>query len=847
MCCSACWPRLAVVAVALAFVTPASAVFNKPISLKDDALREELIFVATVESVDPEKPSVVFKVDAKLKGEPTFEKLAINLTGTADAKKANHTQIMLDRLEPGRQLVAFASKRGKKLNAVAFLEGTWFSLQGTIDADGKTIRWAFLNCEPNLRGTFKGTTAELKKIIEDGLAKKADPPPPNLKEPPGYGEPIKKRCGVQEDGGVENASGGFESPVDTRGPVLHSAHRIPHAALLGVIPSFALIGPMAIIAALFPGVAARMAIGMKKWRAFLVVASANSTLAIIYFFLGKYRLLPDTPAFSLTAFTLYLMAITAVGLLWAGRRYRTLAAENPGITASPAKGELLALVGLTVFAGGIAASTRFFGPWSAAVELPLREFTFIAAGLFVATLYAAYRALSTPAEHTLEGGIPRVHLSISGESVGLGTLFLCGFSTVLLTQGGSPAPPVISVPDNGNIRLARFEVFEVPNADQVMSGLAVEGDRLYLGTSTIKISSQDGSLVCLNRNTGSIVWTFEADDDLQPVFSTPTLAGGKIFFGEGLHAHHNCRFFCLDASTGKSAWPEAITTSSHTEGTPLVRNGRVFFTAGDDGLICADATTGTRKWQAGGKEKGLHIDGPPAFGENRVFAGSGLYTSAVFALDAESGNELWRTPVSLRSFGPPLAIDNRVIYGLGTGNMTSDTFTYDEEVGKAPETDPAGAVIAVDAATGKLAWRYDLTRSVHTSLAADEVYIYAASRDGCVHCLSRKTGKLRWKMPLGITLTAGPAVATDADGFPLAVYAASTNGTVACLNPHTGRPFWVRDLREETGKIVEEIYSTPVVVTEGAKRSIYIGGMVKNLNNGTKTAAVFRFEDERTE
>src|SRR5207253_3135744 len=174
--------------------------------------------------------------------EPPFEKMMVNLAGvTEEGKKGNHVQVMLERLEPGRKMIAFSSKRGKRFNAVAFMEGTWFSLLGTADEDGKTVRWKFLNCEPNLRGTFKGTTAELKKIIEDALAKKADPPSPNDKEPPGYGPPIKKKCDVSREPESTEASA---SRALTGGPVF------------AVMPSLALIGPMAILAALLPGVAA---------------------------------------------------------------------------------------------------------------------------------------------------------------------------------------------------------------------------------------------------------------------------------------------------------------------------------------------------------------------------------------------------------------------------------------------------------------------------------------------------------------------------------------------------------------------------------------------------------------
>src|SRR5262249_34502088 len=147
------------------------------------------------------------------------------LTGDDDAKKADDTKIMLDRLEPGRKLIVFASKKGKRYNAMAFLEGTWFSLQGTIDDDGKTVRWAFLHCEPYLRRTYAGTTAELKEVMEGGLEKKAAPPGVNEKEKPVYGPPVEKKEKKCSIGG---------------------------GALFGVIPSFAAIAPMAIIAALFP-------------------------------------------------------------------------------------------------------------------------------------------------------------------------------------------------------------------------------------------------------------------------------------------------------------------------------------------------------------------------------------------------------------------------------------------------------------------------------------------------------------------------------------------------------------------------------------------------------------------
>jgi len=811
---------LALFAAAL-FAPQAAAVIQKLLPLKDVIAGEDLIFTATVDSVLPEKPGVVFKFDAKLKGNAPFDRMPVNLTGDNEAKKDGHTQILLDRLEAGRKLVIFAHKEGKKYEATAFMEGTWFSFQGRIDADGKTVRWALLHCEPYLRRTFKGTTAELNKVIADTLAKKADPPGVNEKEPKGYGPPIEKKapkkCGETS------------------------------MALFGVIPSIALIGPMAVIAALFPGLAARMAIGMKRWRAFLVIASLNSTLAFAYWLLQFLQLLPDTPFAGYKPFTALLLGSSSIGLLWAGLRYRNMAGEDPAITAIPSRSEIIALAGLTGLMALVVILTRVFGTsWQEAVDLPMREFTIIGIALGMATLYAIYRVA------TAGPTAGHLNLSVSGESVGLATLLLGG--VIALCLGGASAKPTTDISTVGGDgdesfgpRLVDVRTFEIPDSHQVMSnGIAVDGDRLFVGTFRQAGTRTRGAVVALDRNSGRELWKFNNDGDLKPVFCSPVVAGGRVYFGEGLHTDSECRLFSLHAATGQSAWPQPFETSSHTEGNPRIVGNRVYFSAGDDGLFCADVKTGAKLWQFPGRDQQLHIDGPPAAAGNRIFVGSGLYTLALLAIDAQSGRELWRTPVNLRSFGAPLVLGNRVVYGLGTGNMAADVFKYDEESGKGEEKEPAGAIVCVEADSGAIAWRYDLSRSVHTSLAADAFSVYAASRDGAVHCLDRKTGQLRWKTGVGATFTSGPAVAS-VGGMPIAVYAISTDGTMVCLNPQSGKVCWARDLREETKKAVKEAYTTPTVVVEltptGSRRVIYTGAMLENPNNGAKTAAVFRFED----
>src|SRR5262249_24047413 len=215
------------------------------------------------------------------------------------------------------------------------------------------------------------------------------------------------------------------------------------------------------------------------------------------------------------------------------------------------------------------------------------------------------------------------------------------------------------------VAIVAYEVEDgknMPATGRVISNLTLDGDRLLFGVEIV----DSGRLFCMNRHTGKVEWAFDAPD-LRAVFCTPTLANGKVYCGEGLHEHKGRRMFCVNASDGNRAWNEQFKTGSHTEGAAAVADGKVYFPAGDDGLYCADANTGAKLWQfPGGKEKGIHIDAPPAVANGTVFVGSGLYTYVAVALDANTMAEKWRTDLKLRAFGAPTLSGSKDVYALGT-------------------------------------------------------------------------------------------------------------------------------------------------------------------------------------
>ncbi|HZZ74213.1 MAG TPA: PQQ-binding-like beta-propeller repeat protein [Pirellulales bacterium] len=352
------------------------------------------------------------------------------------------------------------------------------------------------------------------------------------------------------------------------------------------------------------------------------------------------------------------------------------------------------------------------------------------------------------------------------------------------------------------------------------SPILVSG-QLFIGALHEVSASFNGNLFCVNAATGKSaagkdqlpgerIWTFTAKDTLQPVYSSPIVAGGRLYFGEGFHEDHNCRLFCVDPSQpNRIFWMKQ--TTSHVESTPTIVGDRIYFGAGDDGVFClelpktateaahppegakADIVLETPH-QAWHFEK-IHVDSSPAVIHNRVFIGSILgdvYKSfEAVALDAEQGTVLWRLPADLPVAACPAATTDHAYFGLGNGKVNVN------------DPKPAGAVWSVNAETGKRDWEFKTENAVFASpIPAGEV-VYAVCRDSFCYCLNAANGEVKWKVALGASLVATPILAADK------LYVLNTRGALTCLNAETGKILWNFD---ELASGEDTVYSSPVLV-----------------------------------
>ena len=322
------------------------------------------------------------------------------------------------------------------------------------------------------------------------------------------------------------------------------------------------------------------------------------------------------------------------------------------------------------------------------------------------------------------------------------------------------------------------------------SSPAVVGSQVYISAAQGSFFSSGGAVYCVDADSGVNRWRY--DTSVQ-IFSSPTVAGGRVYVGEGFHQDADCHLHCLDANNGRPIWK--FKTASHVESTPFISQGKVYFGAGGDGVYCLDALEGQVIWHY----PSVHVDMSPVVWKGKVYFGTGYGEYRIYAVDANGGAEIWSKRVDYPVWGSPSADGDTVFFGLGNGN-----FIESAEV-------PQGRVTAHNAETGEPLWKHEAEDSVLTAVAYRNGFVYFGSRDGGVYALNATDGTLSWKLRIGSPVVSSPAV-TDRS-----VYVGADNGVIYKIDSGSGHVIWEFD----TGRIAggAPIYSSPAI----ANGKLYIG------------------------
>ncbi|MFO0969656.1 MAG: PQQ-binding-like beta-propeller repeat protein [Gemmataceae bacterium] len=782
------------------------------------------VFVAKVEKFFADKPAMVLNVVDDLKGKAPFRRMPVNLAADKEADKKFQPEI-LKRLGDDLEVVFFVNHRGKQLTTFAYSNGTWFHILG--QQTGKdTVAWRFMNGEPFLRRTFKGSNAELKAILADAIAGKKKPPEVNEKEPSGFGPVYEKKSSAVK-------------PADrsVAGRVVLSTG-LP--GLFAVIPTLGVGGPIAILAILFPTVFGGVLVLFRQWIAFITLLSVNSTLILLHFLLGdSFR-----GSWLAEQATLWIVmaGVNLLCFLWAWRRQIDNVSLGSAAMETPERTENIVLVSLGAIMLGLLVLVLWLSDGDLH-DINNKLVLVLAAGVWLALFVKAFKTV----RNSRSLAVP-----LSTEGVML-VGCLAASLYFFVGQGGNVEATVFSGDAGGSLQISfdgkeRWQYVVAPETGGFVSTPFVAADRVYAASA--HPSFKFGILHCVDRSTGKLLWKFDDDGAMKQVYSSPTVVDGRLYIGEGFHDDPDCKLYCIDAVKGTKVWD--FETKGQTECTPAVALGRVFFGAGNVGFYCVDAETGKNiHWSfppKGYKGRLLRFCGNPIVANGRVYVGTGVDRNqtedkgrtAVFCFDARSGALIWDRDVPIPCWAAPVLDGDRLYVALGNGDIVADAEHYDSKVKN------HGAIVCLDAESGRKIWTADLPNGVINEAAVDEDHVYCGSRDGNCYCLRKSDGRPLWERGLfrgrsGTAVVASPALARLGERTE-SVVVVSNFGRRVSLDPRTGKEQWSTE--EWPGEC--HFTANPRVVATRAGRQIFIAGAVNgDLTRGRPT--LFCLEDRVSE
>lgn len=275
---------------------------------------------------------------------------------------------------------------------------------------------------------------------------------------------------------------------------------------------------------------------------------------------------------------------------------------------------------------------------------------------------------------------------------------------------------------------------------------------LTVCTAGFAYSQEDG----YGTNSGKLLWTYQAG---KRILSGPVVSDGQAYFGcmDG-------RFYCVNAISGMEKWTYDA-GGTVTASPSLYRDTVIAATTGGDSLI-RDTLTGTLDTLTG--ERRVTIDFKQVYARPLVY-GDRLYIVrqyyGVECLTASTGRRVWiYTSRNNPTYSAPTAGDGR-IYAV-------------------VNPDGRGAVLALDADTGKYLWGLKFSGFIRSSPFYTNGRVYVGCDDHYFYCLDASTGRVAWKFRGRNMFRSSPVI------YRNRAYVGCSDGKLYCLNVRFGWKLW---------------------------------------------------------
>lgn len=319
------------------------------------------------------------------------------------------------------------------------------------------------------------------------------------------------------------------------------------------------------------------------------------------------------------------------------------------------------------------------------------------------------------------------------------------------------------------------ELWIVKTAAGIYSSPVIYNKNVYVGDDL-------GFLSCYSLSSGKKMWEFKSGNR---IVGTPAASNGVVVFGSA-----DKKIYGVNAKTGKLCWE--YTAKEAVLGAVTIDNGIAYIGASDHTFRAIDVKTGKLRWEYT-DVKG-YIETRPLIYEGKVIFGA--WDNNLYALDKESGRELWKWNGNLTRmhFSPaavwPVAANGKVFI-----------------------TDPQRAMTAIDANSGKTIWRtFQSTVRETIGLSADKMRLYSKTMQDSAVCFSTEGNvpKQIWATDVKFGYEHAPSMLVEKDGV---VFGSTKSGVVFALEAFSGKLLWKHKVGNSLISTVVPLSATECVFT----------------------------------
>lgn len=247
-----------------------------------------------------------------------------------------------------------------------------------------------------------------------------------------------------------------------------------------------------------------------------------------------------------------------------------------------------------------------------------------------------------------------------------------------------------------------------------------------------------GYIYALDEKTGKFLWKYQTQKGVS--HSLPLFANNKVFTGDD-----SGNIYALNADNGKLIWKKYLEDAEVIHSSPASSNGIIF--VGTEGsqrndampshLYALDAETGKELWRfkvdyIPGKLNLIHST--PAISDGIAYVGS--ENGYFYAISEKDGSLIWKQKIASGS-GELIGVSAAA--ALGYGNVFIGTYE--------------GKFLALDKKDGKVVWEYNFGKANADSspvLADNKVYFgVGEGGNGYFYSFDAENGNVIWREKLG--------------------------------------------------------------------------------------------------